>query len=413
MHLATFVFALTYILISMGENSPRKLDRPTAALFGAVLMVMTGSLTRTQAMAAIDMSTIALLFGMMVLLAVLIQSHLPAHMAFKMLRRCRNPHHLLAGTVFVSGVASAFMLNDTVCLLGTPIILEVVTQAGLPAAPFLLALATASNIGSAMTLTGNPQNVIIGQLSHWGWSPFFIRIAPISIVCLAVNWLVLHLMFRRQLSGLEMNVQSPQTPEIEVRRKLAVRSMIMFGAFIAAIVCGVPMDFAAVAAAIVLLVWANRPPKLAFNTVDWSLLLFFAGLFVVVEGLVRADRVALDHYLSTLGTGTSASDIAGWSAATVVGSNIFSNVPFVLLVAHWIRQMSNPMFMWLILSLTSTFAGNLTLFGSVANVIVAQRSQQTAPLSFWDFLRVGVPVTITTTAVGVAMLWGLHALGWA
>src|SRR5271157_3666022 len=138
MHLATFIFALTYLLISLGENSPRKLDRPTAALMGAVLMLITGSLTRHEAFAALDFSTLAILFGMMVLLAVLMQSGLPGRLAVKALSRCPGPHVMLAFTVFFSGIASAVMLNDTVCLLATPLLLEMTAQVGISATPYLL-----------------------------------------------------------------------------------------------------------------------------------------------------------------------------------------------------------------------------------------------------------------------------------
>ncbi|MCE5197704.1 MAG: SLC13 family permease [Armatimonadota bacterium] len=396
----------------MGENSPRKLDRPTAALLGAVLMVMTGSLTRVEAARAIDLSTISLLFGMMVLLSVLIQSKTPVFFAHRALGRCQSAHKLLAGVIFASGIASALMLNDTVCLLGTPILLEVVIQAGLPATPFLLALATSSNIGSAMTLIGNPQNMIIGHLSGWSWSGFVLRMLPIGLVCLVVDWLIISFMFRKELAAVDMQAVCMPDKEIEIKRKPATRSLIMFAAFIFAIILGAPMDFAAVAAAALLLVWVNRPPKLTLEMVDWSLLLFFAGLFVVVEGLLKADRTILEACLNALGTHSGLGNIVRWSATTVIGSNIFSNVPFVLIASHWIDKVSDPKFFWLILSLTSTLAGNLTLFGSVANVIVAQRSQSKSPLSFWDFFRVGVPVTIITTAIGVGMLWAFHLLGW-
>ncbi|MEN6355990.1 MAG: SLC13 family permease [Armatimonadota bacterium] len=412
MHIGTLVFVLTYILVSMGENSTRKLDRPTAALVGAVLMVLTGSLTRIQAAAAIDLGTIALLFGMMVLLAVLIQSNLPTLFAFKVLRRCHHPHVLLAAVVFVSGIASALLLNDTVCLLGTPILLEVVIQAELPPVPFLLALATGSNIGSVMTLTGNPQNMIIGRFSGWSWAGFCARMAPVGLICLVIDWALLLLLFRKQLMHVEMPREYAHRPETEIKRKLAVRGSMVFVAFIVAIMLGAPMDFAAVVAAAFLLVWINRPPRLTLEMVDWSLLLFFAGLFIVVEGFVRTDHALLERSLSSLGTKTGLASMIKWSMVSVLGSNIFSNVPFVLIAGHWIDKMSEPKFFWLLLALTSTFAGNLTLFGSVANLIVAQRSQKDVQLSFWDFLRAGVPVTLLTTLVGVAMLWVFYLFGW-
>jgi Na+/H+ antiporter NhaD/arsenite permease-like protein len=412
MHLAAFIFVLTYVLVSLGENSPRKLDRPTATLLGAVLMVMTGSLTRAEAAAAIDGATLVLLFGMMVLLVILMQSGLPTRLALASLKYCRSAEALLALVVFGAGISSALMLNDTVCLLGTPLLLEVAANLELPPAPFLLALATSSNIGSVMTLTGNPQNIIIGHTSGWTWSAFALRMVPIGLICLAANWVLLSVLYRRSLAAVRIAWQPDRSPNVHVARRLAVKSACVFGGLIVAFLAGAPMDFAAVAAATILLVWANRPPREALEAVDWSLLLFFAGLFVVVDGFVKAERVLLDHWIGVLGTQVSGATIMRISIGTLVGSNIFSNVPFVLIVGHWVRRMNSPRFVWLLLSLTSTFAGNLTLFGSVANVIVAQRASRDAPLRFMDFLRVGLPITLVTTSLGVALLWAFWAMGW-
>ncbi len=410
MHPATLIFILTYILISLGENSPRKLDRPTAALFGGVLMVMIGGLTRAQAVAALDLSTLAILFGLMVILTVFKQSGLPIYLANKALHRTRNPYALLALVVFTSGIASAIMLNDTVCLLGTPLLLELTAQAAIPPVPFLLARATGANIGSAMTLTGNPQNIIIGHMSGWGWSAFALRMIPIGLVCLAVDWLLLSLLYRKTLAHVTIVPQQVHT-HLVVHRQTAVKSVCALSALIISFLAGFSMDFAAVAAAIFLLVWLNRPPREALGGVDWSLLLFFAGLFVVVEGFVSENRQVLDQWIRSYGTDIGFANVVHISVASVIGSNLFSNVPFVLIVGHWIKQMSNPQFIWMLLALTSTFAGNLTLFGSVANVIVAQGAQKHSPLGFMDFLKAGIPVTLVTTAVGVLFLWWFQILG--
>jgi len=411
-HLATLIFVLTYVLISLGENSPRKLDRPTAALLGAVLMVVTRSLTRHEAAAAMDLSTLAVLFGMMVLVAVLMQSGLPSWLALKALSRCRGPHVLLAFVVFSSGIASAVMLNDTVCLLATPLILEITEQAGISATPFLIALATSANVGSVMTLTGNPQNIIIGHVSGWTWSAFAIRMVPVGLICLTVNWLMLKILYRRPIAASAKQWQQTAAPKGAMNHRLATKSVCALGGLTVAFLVGAPMDAAALAAATVLLVWANRPPRTALEKVDWSLLLFFAGLFVVVQGFVKEDQGLLNVWINHLGREVRFTSVAEISGATILGSNLFSNVPFVLIGSHWVGQMSNPKFVWLLLALTSTFAGNLTLFGSVANVIVAQGAQQKAPLRFTDFLWAGVPITIVTTAVGVLMLWVFLAWGW-
>src|SRR6266511_1401028 len=371
-NLATAIFALTYVLVSLGENSPRKLDRPTAALLGAVLMVMTGSLTRAEATAALDFSTLAVLFGMMVLLTVLMQSGLPTWLALKALSRCHSPHALLALVVFSSGLASAVMLNDTVCLLGTPLLLEITTQARIPAVPFLLALATSSNIGSAMTLTGNPQNIIIGHASGWDWSAFALRMAPIVALCLTVNWLMLEALYRRSLASMDgqWNGQWRQSAShsVAVDHTLAFKSVCVFTGLILA--------------------------------------------FLVGAGFVKADHYLLERWIGALGTEVTLASVVQVSLATLVGSNLFSNVPFVLIMSHWVKQMSHPQFIWMLLALTSTFAGNLTLFGSVANVIVAQGEQPKVSLRFSDFLRAGAPITLVTTAVGALLLWVFWKWGW-
>jgi Na+/H+ antiporter NhaD/arsenite permease-like protein len=162
----------------------------------------------------------------------------------------------------------------------------------------------------------------------------------------------------------------------------------------------------------VLLVWINRPPREALEAVDWPLLLFFAGLFIVVEGFVKADRTLLVKWTTELGTLVSPASTVRASIVSVIGSNLFSNVPFVLIMGPWVKQTTNPQFIWLLLALTSTFAGNLTLFGSVANVIVAQGAQPTAPLRFRDFLYAGVPITLITTSLGVVLLWAFLVWGW-
>lgn len=412
MNLATLIFLLTYILVSLGENSPRKLDRPTTTLIGAVLMVLTGSLSRREASTAIDFSTLAVLFGLMVLLTMFMQSGFPAWLAFKALRRCRSPRKLLALVVFSSGIGSALLLNDTVCLLGTPLLLQVTAQAGLQPIPFLLALATSANIGSVMTLTGNPQNIIIGHVSNWTWCAFALRLIPIGLLALAANFFILLFIYRGSLTPGRLPQPDPELT-ISVQQALAVKSICVFTGLIIAFLLGAPLDVSCLSAATVLLVWANRPPRDALEKVDWSLLLFFAGLFVVVQGFVKAESYLLDRWLHYLGPQLDVKTISLFSLASVLGSNLFSNVPFVIIASHWVRQMNDPSLLWLLLALTSTFAGNLTLFGSVANIIVARGAQQEeVTLRFRDFLLVGIPVTFITTLLGVLVLWAFWLLNW-
>jgi Na+/H+ antiporter NhaD/arsenite permease-like protein len=412
---ATWIFLLTYILVALGENSPRKLDRPTAALLGAVLMVATGALSRSEAAAAINVSTLAVLFGLMLLLTILLQSGFPTWLAFRAMGRCRGPRALLALVVYVAGGAAALMLNDTVCLLGTPLVLEITATAGLPATPYLLALATSANIGSVMTLTGNPQNIIIAHASGWSWAGFALRMVPVGCLCLTANWLVLTLLFNRSLPRVCFTEITRATPPVPVEHRLALKSLIVFTGLIGAFVWGLPLDFAAVAAGTLLLIWSNHPPREALNRIDWTLLLFFAGLFIVVQGFLKADAGLVGRakeWLAPLSQHLGWRNLGILSGAIVAGSNIFSNVPLVILVSHWVNHLAQPAFIWLLLSLTSTLAGNLTLFGSVANLIVAQGAQKQSPLNFSDFLRIGLPVTLVTTTLGVLVLWTFLKCGW-
>jgi Na+/H+ antiporter NhaD/arsenite permease-like protein len=235
---------------------------------------------------------------------------------------------------------------------------------------------------------------------------------PIGMLCLTINWLILTWFYRKQFATLAMNWHQFTSTKVEVSKSLAIKSVFVFGGLIVAFLIGAPLDITAITGAVILLVWANRPPRIALEAVDWSLLLFFAGLFVVVAGFVKADRCLLNSCIEYLGRDVGLKNVFQISVYTLIGSNLFSNVPFVLIVSHWVNQMNSPKFVWLLLSLTSTFAGNLTLFGSVANIIVAQGAQQNSPLRFSDFLKIGVPITLITTVVGVFLLWTLFVLGW-
>lgn len=374
-------------------------------------MVISGTLTETEAVAALNIRTLSVLFGMMVLIVGLMQSGLPTKLGYKVLNRCRSPKLLMAAIVFASGLGSAIMLNDTVCLLGTPLILEMTAQAEISPVPFLFALATSANIGSVMTLTGNPQNILIGHVSGWSWSAFALRMTPIAFVCLTINWLLLLIFFRRELASAESHFNRHVGTNTVLNRPFAAKSGCAFLGLLIALIIGVPMDISALTAATLLLVWANRPPSEILDSVDWSLLLFFAGLFLVVAGFVKADSNLLNAAGGFLGRHFTLRNTLTFSGVSLLGSNLFSNVPFVLIAGHWVSKMDSPKLIWLLLSLTSTFAGNLTLFGSVANLIVARGAQKSVSLSFTQFLKVGIPITIITTTVGVMLLYTLGVTG--
>ena len=266
-----------------------------------------------------------------------------------------------------------------------------------------------------MTITGNPQNILIGQSSGWSWAAYALRMAPIGLVCLAINCAVIAFLYRRSLTGAKFTLDRVRVePSEPLQKRLATKTIVVLAGLLIAFVAGLPLDLAALAAAAILLVWANRSTEETLNAVDWPLLLFFAGLFVIVEGLVKTQGHWLTQFMPVSARQAgSFPQLARFSFGSVVGSNMFSNVPFVMLLRGFIGSLPHAPLMWLLLAMSSTFAGNLTMIGSVANLIVVQRAKEECPLSFGAFLRVGIPSTALTTLVGTLMLWVYHLLGWA
>ncbi len=409
---ALVIFCLVYGIILAGSKSPRKLDRPAAALMGGVLMVLTGVLTKHEAQEAISLSTLSLLLGMMVVIYYATESGLLDRSANAFLARCHSAWQLLVAVCLVSGVLSALFVNDTICLLMTPLLLVITRRARLRPEPYLIALATSSNVGSVMTLTGNPQNMLIGQSSHWTWAAYALRMVPIGLLCLLLNGLIVAVIYRRSIPIGRLPESTDKPHHNHLHRKLALRTVITLAGLLVAFLLGMPMDLAALSAAVVILVLANRNPEHAFAAVDWALLLFFAGLFVVVAGVTHTESHWITRFIPTITHNTGSPDqMIRFSFAAIAGGNLFSNVPFVMLLRQWIGALPHAQLLWLTLASAATFSGNLTLLGSVANLIVAEKAKDQCTLSFWEFLKVGVPTTIVTTMAAIVVLLAYIHLG--
>ncbi len=412
---ALTIFIGVYAVILAGENSPRKLDRPAAGMIGGVLMVVGGVLTRSEALAAIDFGTLMLLFGMMVVIHYASVSGLLDRLADRLVAGSSNPYHLLWKICLSAGVLSALFVNDTICLLMTPLILKASRRERLAAEPYLLALATSSNVGSVMALTGNPQNMLVGQSSHWTWAAFSLRMIPIGMLCLGINGLVISKMYAGRLRVVaEVKPPEETSEDRPFDGALAYKTIVIMAGLLVAFLAGAPMDVAALAAAVAIIVLANRKPEETFAAVDWSLLLFFAGLFVVVQGITKSEGAWISRLVPMFSNHHSRlGELTLFSVGTVAGSNLFSNVPFVMLVRGWVTNLPHAPALWLALASASTFAGNLTLVGSVANLIVAHGARNQSPLSFRAFLRVGVVTTSLTVGASVLILWIYGNIGWA
>lgn len=404
--LAIAIFAFTYLLISGRRLKILPLNRPAAALLGAVLMVTTGVMTPEGAYRAVDYDTLVLLLGMMLIAAYLFLAGFFDWAADWILKVARTPQRLLLYLIVTSGVLSALLVNDTVCLMLTPLVVAVMVRGRLPLTPYLLALAMSANLGSVATLVGNPQNMIIGNLSGISFPRFSAALLPVAIAGLAIQYAALRWGFRQTLR--EAVIQRNDTPPRPLDRGLLILAVTVLALVFVGFVAGLNLAWTALAGGALIMVLARRDTHEVLKLVDWHLLVFFAALFIVVEGL-NGTGLPDQTYARLRGMFGGVPSAQAWNLAwfSVAGSNLFSNVPFVLVAGKWISNFSNPELMWKVLALATTFAGNLTILGSVANIIVVESARGHCEVGFWDYARYGIPVTVLTTVVGVAILLAL------
>jgi Na+/H+ antiporter NhaD/arsenite permease-like protein len=409
--IALVIFCATYLFLAGAELPFLHLDRPGGAMAGAVAMVAFGVLTPGQVYRdAISWDTIVLLLGMMVLSSVMARAGIFRWVSWAALRRAHSPAALLGVLVAVAGVLSALLVNDTVCVMCTPIVLALVHAAGLPALPFLLALAFGSNAGSVATLTGNPQNMLIGTLSGIRYAHFLGALVVPALLSLGCVYLVLRVAFRRELASAPRFDADVPEPRLDRRAALLCAGALVF--VVAGFLLGYNLAWTALTGSALLLVATRGPPKEIFEQVDGTLLLFFAGLFVVTHGVAQAGIAERLYRALEPAFGYDAlHQTFRFGAFTVAACQLVSNVPFVLLAGHWIPKMADPHLAWLSLALVSTLAGNLTPIASVANVIVLELAGEEGKIPFLRFLGLGALATFLPLALGLACLFAERRLG--
>ncbi len=396
---ALLVFALTYLVLGFGALPPLRVDRTGAALIGASAMIGFGVLTPQQAVAAVDFQTIGLLFGMMVVVAHLRLAGFFHWLDARALAGVRSPRGRVVLLLWLSGATSALFVNDTACLLLTPLALESARALRRDPLPFLLAVAMGANLGSVATIVGNPQNMLVASYSGITYARFAAVLTPVAIGALGLASLLLPWQFRRALDG-------PPAPDaaaapVAVGRPLLVKSLGLTGLLLVALLAGMTPSLAALLAASALLITRRVDPQDVYARVDWSLLTMFAGLFVVVAGVEQAGLVGRGLELAGPGARHSLTAFAG----VVVGlSNLVSNVPAVLVLKSWAAGFLPAERTWLLLAMTSTLAGNLTLVGSVANLIVVEQARRETRVGFWTYARAGLPLTLLSLAFGLGWL---------
>ncbi|HWZ59299.1 MAG TPA: SLC13 family permease [Gemmatimonadaceae bacterium] len=452
---ALVVFALTITGLAIGRIPGLAMDRASIAFVGAVLMLATGALSLTDALspASIDYETLLLLFSMMVVIGVLRLDGAFDWLSHAALDHITTPRALLATTILLSGVLSAFLVNDIVCVALTPLVLHIALRMRADPIPHLIGLATAANVGSVATITGNPQNMLIGLHSRIPYLVFAAHLLPVALIGLVLTFAIIAFVYRRPLSRSARNVTSVtstveakqastseagtaeastveakqasplEASTVEAKAEAApasafasnavldpsfrlprVLSIVVPIATIVLFCTGLPIPLVAAGAAAVLLV-ARTDQARIYDEIDWRLLVMFAGLFVVVHAFQL--RVVSHWQLAQATALTTASPITGLGLSAAALSNIVSNVPAVLLLEPLVHTVppTHQQTAWLTLAMASTFAGNLTVIGSVANLIVVERARRDGVhLSFTEYLKAGIPITLLTLALGLAWL---------
>jgi Na+/H+ antiporter NhaD/arsenite permease-like protein len=393
---AALIFAGTYFVLAIGKLPGFRLDRAGAALLGASLMVACGVLSPQEAFHAIDGGTLALLLGMMIVVANLRLCGFFRLATNWTARRAHHPIALLAAVVFSSGVFSAFLVNDTICLALAPLVLDVATRLRRNPVPYLLAVAMASNCGSAATITGNPQNILIGSLSGISYGRFAAALSPSAIAGLLIVIVLIALFFPREFRTRE-RLEAAAEPA-RYHAPLMIKSLAVTLALVILFFAGAsPAKMAILAGALLLVTRIVKSTKI-YAAIDWPLLVMFAGLFVVVAGFEKA--LLSPAIIADVGR-LQLARIPILSIVTALLSNIVSNVPAVLLLRPFILALHDRQTAWLTVAMASTFAGNLTVLGSVANLIVVQKAAaKDVRITFWDYFKVGAPLTLLTLFIG-------------
>lgn len=305
--------------------------------------------------------------------------------------------------IFTSGILSAFLVNDIVCLVMTPFVLRLTRRLGLDPIPYLLAVATASNIGSVATITGNPQNMLIGSVSHISYRNFLVHLGPIALAGLFIDWALMHWLYLRGAT-ISTEREVAAAPELD-RHPPRVKPVIVLAVVLVGFLVGAPPAMMAALGAAVLLITRTMEPRRVYDEVDWGLLVFFIGLFIIVGG---AQRAGLTETLLRPFNAWNLHRIWSYSLLTALLSNVVSNVPAVMLLKSLVPAFADPHTGWLALAMSSTLGGNLTITGSVANIIVVERARPEVHIGFREYFRLGLPLTAITLLWGIAWLTWIH-----
>ena len=410
------MFVLTYSLIAVRKVNGRRIRTWTAAVLGGVLMLLLGVVTPSEAWDYINFEVILQLAGMMMLTASLQYCGFFEIVVDFLMRRFDGRRRFLSGVMAITACLSAVMLNDAVVLIFTPIVLRCCQRMRADPVPYMVGVFVSANIGSAATVVGNPQNALVASMAGIGFLDYSIRVIPLTVICMAVAMLMMRRMYGGCLDtdDASLSGETFHTREVDKYRLCAVLAVTVTALvlFALSVPLGLRIYQIALAAGAVSLIIAltdsMRAGGYVIRHVDWSILLFFTGLFVVIAGAVSSGLLDSMSELFGMGDGNVPS-IGVLSGFSTVLANLVSNVPSVMLIGQLLPE--GDMVLWITLAVTSTFAGNLTLIGAAANIIVEDEGEKYGiRMDFFRYLRVGIPIAVITIIIATAYLYMLDIL---
>lgn len=396
-----FILIVVLTVFTLGKSPLFRIDRAGVAIIGAVAMMGFGVLSFEQATQSINYRTIVILFSMMVIVANLKIAGFFELIGQIVLQKIKSKKALLFTTIFISGILSAFAINDIVCLLFTPVVLFICNKGNCKPIPHLLGLAMASNVGSALTFLGNPQNILIGSLSHISFFDYLKVSSPISILGLVFIYLFISYKYKTELNG---NLEKVELTEVYFHHYLITKTLCTLILVIICYMAGLDIVLLSSLGAAFLLITRRVKPNKIYTSIDFNLLIIFIGLFVIVGGIEASGLLTtLNFYLPP----EQMLDLNFFALVSIILSNIVSNVPAVLLLQYYISP-NDAILKWQALALLTTFAGNLTIFGSIANLIVVEIAKKNnIHITAREYFRIGFPLTIVLSIL--CLIW-LHAI---
>jgi len=393
--LRIFIIALTYFGLALGRFPGLRMNRTTIAIAGIAILVTLGTLSASELWSAINGETILFLLGIMIVNAHLAYGGFFQFVIHRIIKYVNSPFSLLVMLTLSSGVLSMLFLNDTIAIVFTPLTLLITEQLKLNPIPYLLTVAAATNMGSVATINGNPQNLIIGSISNISYLDFALALTPVAMFGLVIQilWLCWLYPEARSLSPL------PSPPPLKYRlyKPLLYKTLAVNFAILIGLMIGLPLAETAFVGGAILLITRRLKPQRILTEIDWNLLVLFSGLFILTEASQKLNLFdPFTHLVETP---------LGLVAFSTILSNIISNVPTVLLLQTLISL--NDQQSWLLLAASSTLAGNLTLFGAMANLIVVEvASKRGYQLGGWQHLCFGLPLTLITVIFSFFWLKG-------